>query len=30
MLHRAMDLGLNFFDTAPTYGSGASETVIGK
>ena len=30
MLHHAMDLGLNFFDTAPTYGNGASETVIGK
>ncbi|MFQ6040990.1 MAG: aldo/keto reductase, partial [Candidatus Poribacteria bacterium] len=29
-LHRAMDLGLNFFDTAPTYGNGASETIIGK
>jgi len=30
MLHHAMDLGLNFFDTAPTYGNGVSETVIGK
>ena len=30
MLHHAMDLGLNFLDTAPTYGNGASETVIGK
>ncbi len=30
MLHGAMDLGINFFDTAPTYGNGASETVIGK
>ncbi|HIE29133.1 TPA: aldo/keto reductase [Candidatus Poribacteria bacterium] len=29
-LHRAMDLGLNFFDTAPTYGNGVSETIIGE
>ena len=30
MLHHAFDLGLNFIDTAPTYGNGASETIIGK
>ena len=30
MLHRALELGLNYIDTAPTYGSGFSETVIGK
>ncbi len=30
MLHHAFDLGLNFIDTAPTYGGGASETIIGK
>ena len=30
MLHHAFDVGLNYIDTAPTYGSGLSETVIGK
>ena len=30
MLHHAFDLGLNYIDTAPTYGDGLSETVIGK
>ncbi|MBI1926962.1 aldo/keto reductase, partial [Candidatus Poribacteria bacterium] len=30
MLHHAFDLGLNYIDTAPTYGGGASETIIGK
>ena len=30
MLHRAFDMGLNYIDTAPTYGNGLSETVIGK
>lgn len=30
MLHRAFDVGLNYIDTAPTYGNGLSETVIGK
>ena len=30
MLHYAMDCGLNFLDTAPDYGGGYSETVIGK
>ena len=30
MLHYAMDCGLNYFDTAPDYGGGYSETVIGK
>lgn len=30
MLHRAFELGLNYIDTAPTYGSGLSETAIGK
>jgi len=30
MLRGAMGMGLNFFDTAPTYGNGASEIVIGK
>ena len=30
MLHHAFDVGLNYIDTAPTYGNGASETLIGK
>ena len=30
MLHAAMDAGLNYLDTAPDYGGGASETVIGR
>jgi len=30
MLHHAIDSGLNFFDTAPNYGNGYSETIIGK
>jgi aryl-alcohol dehydrogenase-like predicted oxidoreductase len=30
MVHRAMDAGLNFLDTANVYGRGASETVTGK
>lgn len=29
-LHRAIDLGVNFFDTADMYGSGANEKLIGK
>jgi len=29
-LHRALDLGVNFIDTAQGYGSGHSETIIGK
>ena len=27
---RALDLGINFFDTAPLYGDGASETNVGR
>src|SRR5689334_18418300 len=27
---RALELGLNFFDTAPAYGNGASETNLGR
>lgn len=27
---RALDLGINFFDTAPVYGFGHSERVLGK
>ncbi len=30
MLHHALGNGLNFLDTAPTYGGGYSETIIGK
>ena len=29
-LHRAIDLGINFFDTADMYGSGANEQLLGK
>ncbi len=30
MIHYAIEVGINYIDTAPTYGSGYSETVIGK
>ncbi len=30
LIHRALDLGVNYIDTSPTYGSGGSETNIGK
>lgn len=29
-LHRALDLGINFFDTADIYGQGANEILLGK
>ncbi len=29
-LYKAIDLGVNFFDTADMYGSGANERLIGK
>lgn len=29
-LHRALDLGVNFFDTADVYGVGHSEEILGK
>lgn len=29
-LHKAMDLGVNFFDTADMYGSGENEKLLGK
>lgn len=29
-LHKAVDLGINFFDTADMYASGANEKLIGK
>lgn len=30
VLHRAVDAGTNFFDTADIYGAGRSETLIGR
>ncbi|MBC8460840.1 MAG: aldo/keto reductase [Deltaproteobacteria bacterium] len=30
MLRHAMDLGVNYFDTAPDYGNAESQVVIGK
>src|SRR5919199_382645 len=30
LLHHARDLGVTFFDTADTYGSGAGETILAK
>ncbi|MEP7198844.1 MAG: aldo/keto reductase [Chloroflexota bacterium] len=30
ILHRALDAGVNFFDTANVYGNGASETIVGR
>jgi methylglyoxal reductase len=29
-VHRALELGVNFIDTAPVYGLGHSETIIGR
>ena len=29
-IHRALDLGINFFDTAANYGAGHSEVVLGR
>jgi aryl-alcohol dehydrogenase-like predicted oxidoreductase len=29
-IHRALDLGVNYFDTAPGYGEGAGETLFGR
>jgi aryl-alcohol dehydrogenase-like predicted oxidoreductase len=29
-IHKAMDLGINFFDTAANYGAGHSEQILGK
>ena len=29
-IHAALDAGINFFDTAPAYGNGASENLLGK
>jgi aryl-alcohol dehydrogenase-like predicted oxidoreductase len=30
LVHKALDLGVNFFDTAPVYGGGTSEIRLGK
>ena len=30
LIHRALDLGCNLFDTAALYGFGANETLVGK
>ncbi len=30
IVHRALDLGINYFDTAPSYGGGVSETNLGR
>src|SRR5690606_32044710 len=30
IIHRALDAGINFLDTANVYGQGASETIVGK
>ncbi|HCE03265.1 MAG TPA: aldo/keto reductase, partial [Acidobacteria bacterium] len=29
-LHRALDLGVNFLDTAAIYGNGANERLLGR
>ena len=29
-IHKALDLGINFLDTAPAYGRGHSEEVVGR
>lgn len=30
IIHAAIDMGINFFDVAPVYGWGVSETLLGK
>ncbi|MEM1119703.1 MAG: aldo/keto reductase [Bacteroidota bacterium] len=30
LVHKAMDAGINFFDTADMYGGGQSEVILGK
>lgn len=30
IIHKSMDLGINFFDTSPIYGDGRSEQLLGK
>ena len=30
IVHRALELGINFFDTAAVYGNGRSEEILGE
>ena len=30
IIHRALDAGINFIDTADVYGRGESEEIVGK
>ncbi|HEX9673577.1 MAG TPA: aldo/keto reductase, partial [Burkholderiales bacterium] len=30
LVHRAVELGINFFDTSPMYGRGKSEEILGR
>src|SRR5262245_38291332 len=30
IIHRALDAGINFIDTADVYSAGESETIVGK
>ena len=30
IIHRALDAGINFIDTADVYGAGESEQIVGK
>jgi aryl-alcohol dehydrogenase-like predicted oxidoreductase len=30
IIHRALDAGINFIDTANVYGNGESERIVGK
>ena len=30
IIHASIDMGINFFDVAPVYGWGVSETILGK
>ncbi len=30
IIHRAMELGINYFDTADLYDKGINETIVGK
>ena len=30
LVHKAIEEGINFFDTAPNYGNGKSEVILGK
>lgn len=30
LVHETIELGCNFFDTAPNYGLGKSESILGE